>query len=100
MKGRVRPSLVGLLQSVAVASYCALVGAFMFYISRTAVQPGYLGIFLMLVLLVFSAAVTGTLVFRANSAVIRLLSEYFRKPKANVKIVSSPYSKEKIVEIP
>ena len=37
---------------------------------------------------------------RANNVVIRLLSEYFHEPKANVKIVSGHTSKEKIVEIP
>ena len=31
--------------------------------SETSLQPGYLGVFLMLVLLVFSAAVSGSLVF-------------------------------------
>ena len=62
LKGRVNPSLVGLLQALAVAIYCALIGSFIFYAGESGVQPGFVGIFFMLVLLVFSAAVTGSLV--------------------------------------
>ncbi len=36
---------------------------------------------------------------RANSALIRLLSEHFHEPRENVKIVSGHTSKEKIIEI-
>jgi len=55
--------LVGLVQAVGVAVYCALVGGFFFWMEEIAAKPGFLGIFLMLVLLVFSAAVTGSIVF-------------------------------------
>ena len=63
LKGDTNPVVVGLGQSLAVAIYCALVGAFMFYVENQNTEPGYLGVLLILVLFVFSAAVTGTLVF-------------------------------------
>jgi len=62
LKGEVNPALIGLLQSIAVTAYCALIGAFIFYVGESNIRPGYMGVFLMLVLLVFSAAVTGSLV--------------------------------------
>lgn len=63
ISGESQPALAGLVQSVLVAFYCALVGAFIFYIADVLPRPEFFGIFLMLVLLVFSAAVTGLLVF-------------------------------------
>lgn len=63
LNGQVSPALVGLLQAAGVAIYCAAVGAFMFYMERGNVEPGYFGVLLILVLLVFSAAVTGSLIF-------------------------------------
>ena len=36
---------------------------------------------------------------RANEAVIKLLAEYFKKPKSAVRIASGGSSKNKIVEI-
>ena len=36
---------------------------------------------------------------RANNAVIELLSEYFKVPKSNIKIISGHKSKNKIIEI-
>jgi len=63
ISGESQPALVGLVQSVLVAVYCALVGALIFYIADALPRPEFFGIFLMLVLLVFSAAVTGSLVF-------------------------------------
>jgi len=59
------PSLVGFLQAAGVLIYCGLVAVFFFYMATSAVagQPSIFGLFLMLILLVFSAAVTGSLVF-------------------------------------
>ena len=37
---------------------------------------------------------------RANRAVIRLLSEYFKVPRSSVKILSGLGSRNKIIEIP
>jgi hypothetical protein len=56
-------SLVGFLQAAGVLVYCGLIAVFFFYMTKTAVQPGIVGIFLMLALFVFSAAVTGSLIF-------------------------------------
>ena len=61
--GKREPSIIGLLQAAGVTAYCALVGGFFFLMNEIAAKPGFFGIFLMLVLLVFSAAVTGSLVF-------------------------------------
>jgi len=63
LKGEVNPALVGLAQSLAVTIYCAAVGGFIFFVGENDFQPGFIGVFLMLVLLVFSAAITGLLVF-------------------------------------
>ena len=63
MKKQTNLPFLGFLSAAVVSIYSALVGGFIFYISQTSLQPGYLGIFLMLILFVFSAAVTGTLVF-------------------------------------
>jgi hypothetical protein len=63
LKGEVNPVLVGLVQAILVAAYCALVGSFMYNIEGSELEPGYLGVFLILVLLVFSVATVGTLIF-------------------------------------
>lgn len=54
---------VGLLQALLIALYCAGIATFFNFISQAIPRPGFYGFFLMLVLLVFSAAVTGCLVF-------------------------------------
>jgi len=56
-------SLAGFLQAAGVLIYCGLIAVFFFYMTKTAAQPGIVGIFLMLALFVFSAAITGSLVF-------------------------------------
>jgi hypothetical protein len=59
-----KPWKVGLLQALGVAIYCGLVAAFMFNIQQIIPgRPGIAGVFLMLSLLVFSAAITGSLIF-------------------------------------
>ena len=57
------PSLIGFLQALAVVVYSSTVAGFIFFMGQTKIEPGYFGIVLMLVLLVFSAGVTGTFVF-------------------------------------
>ena len=54
---------IGLFQALGVAIYCGLVAGFMYNIMQVLPRPGIAGMFLMLSLFVFSAAVTGTLVF-------------------------------------
>ncbi|OGY22833.1 MAG: hypothetical protein A2Y57_02915 [Candidatus Woykebacteria bacterium RBG_13_40_7b] len=63
LKKQVSPNLVGLLQSLGVAIYCLLIGSFFFFMEKTTLKPGFLGIALMLILLVFSASITGSIVF-------------------------------------
>jgi len=63
LEKKYNPSLIGFLQAAGVFIYCGLIAAFFFYMTKTASQPGFFGFFLMLALLVFSAAVTGSLVF-------------------------------------
>lgn len=57
------PALIGLLQAIAVVVYASIVAGFFFFMESTKIEPGYFGIVLMLVLLVFSAGITGTFVF-------------------------------------
>jgi len=63
LNNKLQPSVIGFLQALAVFIYVIKVAAFIFFITQTLDEPGYFGIVLMLVLLVFSAGVTGTLVF-------------------------------------
>lgn len=57
-------SLIGFLQALGIVIYCALVGGlFLTFDKLSLAPPGFLGIILMLILLVFSAAVTGSIVF-------------------------------------
>lgn len=59
-----KPSLIGLLQAIGVIAYCVLIAVLFNFLGKTAVQPpGILGFAAILVLLVFSAAVTGSIVF-------------------------------------
>ncbi|HBK33839.1 TPA: hypothetical protein DEP34_02950 [Candidatus Uhrbacteria bacterium] len=58
--------LTGFLQALGVVGYIALVGSFIHLLESTNVSqtpPAFIGIMLMLLLLVFSAGITGTLVF-------------------------------------
>jgi len=59
-----KPWLIGLLQALCVAVYCTMVASCMWFAPKTVViRPQFLGGALMLMLLVFSAAITGALVF-------------------------------------
>lgn len=56
---------IGLLQALLVTVYCASLAAFINYLTRLFPKdpPGLYGFFLMMLILVFSAATTGSLVF-------------------------------------
>ena len=57
------PIFIGLLQSLGISAYCAAVALFFYFMAQNQKQPGFFGFFLMLTLLVASAAVTGSLMF-------------------------------------
>ena len=58
------PSLIGFLQALGVVAYCALIGGFFQLGNRFFIQQSVFWItVLILILLVFSAAITGTIVF-------------------------------------
>ncbi len=57
-------SLIGLLQALGIIVYCALIGGFFILLGKIAIKPSDFWVsVLILVLLVFSAAVTGSIVF-------------------------------------
>ncbi len=57
-------SKVGLMQALGVVIYCGSVAGLMWFMGNSNIEPqGYLGSVLMLVLLVFSAAVCGSIIF-------------------------------------
>ncbi len=61
---KINPSTAGLLQALSVVIYCALIAGMLNLFGKTLTAPmGFLGSVLILVLLVFSAAVTGSIVF-------------------------------------
>src|SRR3989339_352406 len=56
--------LIGFLQASGVISYCFFMGVFMWFANRLMGEPPeFWGVTLMMILLVFSAAITGVLVF-------------------------------------
>jgi hypothetical protein len=61
---KLHPSLIGLAQGLGVAAYCAVIAGLFQILKNSAVTaPGILASIFMLVLLVFSVAVTGSIVF-------------------------------------
>ena len=58
-----KPYTIGLCQALGVTIYCGLVALFFNYLTQTVDKPGFYGFFFMMLLLVFSAAITGSLVF-------------------------------------
>ena len=60
-----KPATVGLCQALFVTVYCGLIAILFNFLTKAIPEdpPGFFGFFFMLVLLVFSAAVTGSLVF-------------------------------------
>ena len=59
-----KPSTVGLCQALGVTVYCGLIAILFNYLSKAIPTGfGFFGFFFMLVLLVFSVAVTGSIVF-------------------------------------
>ena len=62
--GKEKPTTIGLCQALGVTVYCGLVAVLFNYLTKAIPSgPGFFGFFFMLVLLVFSAAVTGSVVF-------------------------------------
>lgn len=61
---KLSPNLIGLLQALGVIVYVALISGLFELLGRTfVIRSVFLGSLLMLALLVFSAAVTGSIVF-------------------------------------
>lgn len=61
---KLKPSLIGLLQALGAIAYCGLVVGVMNSFGKIFFNPpGFFGSLLILVLLVFSAAVSGSIVF-------------------------------------
>jgi len=61
---REKLSTIGLCQALFVTVYCGLVALLFNYLTKAIPSgPGFFGFFFMLILLVFSAAVTGSVVF-------------------------------------
>ena len=59
-----KPATVGLCQALGVTVYCGLVALLFNYLTQAIPSgPGFFGFFFMLMFLVFSAAVTGSIVF-------------------------------------
>lgn len=58
-----KPSTIGLLQALGVTTYCAFIATFFYIMAQSRHEPGFFGFFAMLMMLVFSAAMTGSLVF-------------------------------------
>ncbi len=58
-----KASTVGALSALATVLYCGLIALFFNFMAKSTAKPGFFGFFLMLLLLVFSAAITGTTVF-------------------------------------
>lgn len=56
---------IGLLQAIGVITYCVLIALLFNSLSKASIQEpiGFIGSAMMLVLLVFSAGVTGSIVF-------------------------------------
>ena len=62
--GKEKPTTIGLCQALGVTVYCGLVAVLFNYLTKAIPSgPGFFGFFFMLILLVFSAAVTGSVVF-------------------------------------
>ena len=61
---KLSPSLIGFLQALAMVIYCVLIsGLFRFLEKSFVTMPPFWGFALILILLVFSAAVTGSIIF-------------------------------------
>ncbi len=57
-------SLIGLFQSLGLIAYCFLIGSFIWYSNDFFLgRPGFMNVVFVLVLLVISAAITGSIVF-------------------------------------
>lgn len=79
LEGKISPSIVGLYQAAGVLAYIVLIASFFTFLGRLVEHdpPQIVAMTVMLTLLVFSAAITGTLVLG--------LPVYFTFAKNNVK---------------
>ncbi len=55
-------STMGLIAALGTVLYCGLIALFFSLMAKSTAKPGFFGFFLMLLLFVFSAAITGTTV--------------------------------------
>jgi hypothetical protein len=62
---KLTPNSIGLLQAIGVIIYCSIIAGFFYLMEKISPEPPMMmtGVALMLFLFVFSAAVTGLLVF-------------------------------------
>ena len=59
-----KPYVIGACQALGVTIYCGLIAIFFSFLAQNGKEPpGFFGFFAMLMMLVFSAAITGSLVF-------------------------------------
>lgn len=58
-----KPYVIGACQALGVTVYCSLIAIFFHFMAQSRHEPGFFGFFAMLMILVFSAAVTGSFVF-------------------------------------
>jgi len=70
---KIKLSLIGLLQALGIVAYCALISGLFWFLGKFMPQPSsqFMVMAFILVLLVFSAAVTGAIVF-AYPAILAL----------------------------
>ncbi len=79
------PILIGLLQALGVAGYVAIISVVLYGLENISAEPPlYLSMVTILLLLVFSAAVTGSLIF-AYPAVLAMN----KKVKAALQVLGS-----------
>lgn len=57
------PSLIGLLQALGITVYCLLIAGLFQLLEKYISGPGFIGMALMLILLVFSAGLCGFIIF-------------------------------------
>ncbi len=61
---KISPALIGFLQAIGVIAYCVLLAVTFNFLGKNMIQPPeIIGFAAMLVVLVFSAAITGLIVF-------------------------------------
>jgi len=75
---KISPILAGLIQALLVTGYCVLIARYFYFMNQNFNSPPMvLGIMLMLMILVFSAAIMGVIVF--GYPVYLLFEKKFKK---------------------